>query len=55
MLTNELPFIIIAKEAAKLRPVEVVGPRKLPYTKLFYLVKRGSNGSGDESFLDPKL
>ena len=39
---HELPFIIIAQGAAKLWPVKVDGPKKLPHASPFYLVKRGS-------------
>ena len=49
-LSNEPLFIIIAQGAAKLRHVKVGGPRILPYA-CSYLVKRGLNGSGVESFL----
>ena len=38
-LSNELLFIIIGQEAAKLRLVKVGGPKKFPYKPLVTLVK----------------
>ena len=51
-LSNELLFVIIAQGAAKNVTCQSWRSEKIALRSLFYLVKRGSNGSGVESFFD---
>ena len=54
MLSNELLFMIIAQRAAKLTS-QSWRFEKIALRSLFYLVKKGSNGTGFKSFLDLQL
>ena len=54
-LSNEPLFVKIGQGAAKLRPVKIVGSKKLPYFSIVYLVKWGSSWSRVEYFFDFKL